>query len=164
MPVTRTLVKGEAVSDLAHFTFYGTGTVTAVTLKRFGVSADATLNNVYLFDGSTRLTDSASVSSGSTINFTNSNGLFTVNGSKTVAVRADILSTAAAGETVVQLTSAMSGSVAVTGAPVSGNLHTVATATLATVALGAVTQSGATNPGVTSMSGNQQQLSQQETY
>ncbi|MEK7075626.1 MAG: hypothetical protein AAB948_02440, partial [Patescibacteria group bacterium] len=149
MPVTRTLVKGEAVSDLAHFTFYGTGTVTAVTLKRFGVSADATLNNVYLFDGSTRLTDSASVSSGSTINFTSNSGLFTVNGSKTVAVRADILSTAAAGETVgVQLTSAMSGSNTVSGAPVSGNLHTVATATLATVALGAVTQSGATNPGV----------------
>ncbi|MHB8871529.1 MAG: beta strand repeat-containing protein [Candidatus Doudnabacteria bacterium] len=148
MPVTRTLVKGEAVSDLAHFTFYGTGTVTAVTLKRFGVSADATLNNVYLFDGSTRLTDSASVSSGSTINFTNASGLFTVNGSKTIAVRADILSTAAAGETVgVQLTSAMSGSNSVSGTPVSGNLHTVATATLATVALGAVTQSGATNPG-----------------
>ncbi len=148
MPVARTLVKGEAVSDLAHFTFYGTGTVTAVTLKRYGVSADATLNNVYLFDGSTRLTDSASVSSGSTINFTNAGGLFTVNGSKTVAVRADILSTAAAGETVgVQLTSAMSGSNSVSGAPVSGNLHTVATATLATVALGAVTQSGATNPG-----------------
>jgi len=148
MPVARTLVKGEAVSDLAHFTFYGTGTVTAVTLKRFGVSADATLNNVYLFDGSTRLTDSASVSSGSTINFTSNSGLFTVNGSKTIAVRADILSTAAAGETVgVQLTSAMSGSNSVGGAPISGNLHTVATATLATVALGAVTQSGATNPG-----------------
>ena len=148
MPVTRTLVIGEAATDLAHFTFYGTGTVTAVTLKRFGVSADATLNNVYLFDGSTRVTDAASVSSGSTINFTSASGLFTVNGSKTISVRADILSTAAAGETVgVQLTSAMSGSNSVSGAPVSGNLHTVATATLATVALGAVTQSGATNPG-----------------
>ena len=52
---------------------------------------DTTLNNVYLYNGMTRLTDAATVSNG-VVTFNSPNGLFTVNGSMTVSVRADIAS------------------------------------------------------------------------
>ena len=126
-------------ADLAHYNFTGKGTVTSLTLKRIGVSADTTLSNVYLFDGATRLTDAATVSSGSVVNFSNSSGLFMVDGMKTISVKADLAGSA--GETVgVSIDSASnvttSGSVAVSGTfPANGNLHSLATATtFATVA------------------------------
>ena len=145
-PASRAVVTNEGQADLAHFTFWGNAVVNSVTLKRIGVSADTSLGNVYLFDGATRITDASSVSSGSLITFNSSSGLFTVNGSKTISVRADMA--ASAGETVgIQLVSAMAGSVAFTGVPITGNSFTIATATLATVALGAGTVVGATDPG-----------------
>lgn len=145
-PASRAVVSTEGQADLAHFTFMGSGVVTNVVLKRLGVSADTSLTNVYLFDGATRITDASSVSSGSLINFNNTGGLFTVNGSKTLSVRADMA--AIAGETVgIQLVSAMTGSTAVSGTPVSGNLHNIAVATLAGVVMSSATGSGATDPG-----------------
>ncbi len=137
-PAARSVVTSEAGADLAHFTFWGTGTVTSVTLKRLGISQDSSLSSVYLYDGATRLTDAASVSNGSMITFNDPNGLFTVNGSKTISVRADMA--ASSGETVgVQLVSALVGSVAFSGTPISGNLFTIASATLAGVTFGTVT-------------------------
>ena len=146
-PAASTLVAGQATADLAHFTFSGSGTVTAMKLKRIGVSADSTLSNVYLFDGASRLTDAASVSNNGEINFNVPAGLFTVAGSKTLAVKSDIAASTS-GQTVgVMLTSFTTASGVVT-ANLSGNIHTIASATLATVAAGTVTPSGATlNPG-----------------
>jgi hypothetical protein len=142
-PAASTLVAGQATADLAHFNFMGNGTVTSITLNRTGVSADTTLSNVYLFDGATRLTDAASVSSGM-ITFTGLN--IAVNGSKVISVRSDIAASTS-GQTVgVALASAMTGSTAVTGTPVSGNVHTIATATLATVAVGTPTSTTSTDP------------------
>jgi hypothetical protein len=145
-PASGAVVTTQAAADLAHFTFSGNGAVTAVTLKRVGISSDASIGNVYLYDGNTRLTDATSVAGNSIINFTNSNGLFTVNGSKTISVKADLA--AAAGETIgVQLVSAATGSTAVGGTPVSANLMTTAAATLAGVSFGAITPSAASlNP------------------
>ena len=97
-PTARSVVLLEAGADLAHFAFSGTGTVTNVTLKRIGISADASLLNVYLYDGATRLTDAASVSSNSVITFNDPNGLFTVSGLKTISVKSDM--SAASGETI----------------------------------------------------------------
>jgi hypothetical protein len=146
-PASRAVVTTEGQADLAHFTFMGNAVVNNVTLKRVGVSADASLANVYLFDGATRITDASSVSSGSLITFNSAAGLFTVNGSKTISVRSDMA--ANAGETVgIQLVSAMAGTVAFTGTPVTGNTFTIATATLATVALSVPTGSGASDPGL----------------
>lgn len=142
MPASTTLVAGQATADLAHFAFYGNGAVTQVSLKRIGVSADSTLANVYLYQGNTRLTDAASVTTGSNINFSNPNGLFTVNGSATISVRADIAASAT-GQTVgIQLVSAMSGSTAVSGVPVSGNVSTISGVATATASLGANTITG----------------------
>ncbi len=146
-PASGTVVAGQATANLANFTFTGSGVVTGVTLKRIGVSADATLSNVYLFDGATRLTDAASVSNNGIVSFSIPSGLFTVNGSKTISVRSDIAS-GSQGQTVgVQLASFTTAAGTV-NPNLSGNVHTVATATLAGVSASAVTPTGATlNPG-----------------
>lgn len=140
-PASGTVVDGQARYNLAEFTFSGSGTVNSVKLNRIGVSADASLTNVYLYDGTKRLTDAATVSSGE-IFFNDAGGLFTVSGSKTISVMSDIDGTT--GETIgVRLVSYNGNAVSL-----SGNLHNIATATLATVAVGAPTPTsdGAPSP------------------
>ena len=129
-PASGTIVDGQARYNLAEFMFGGNGAVTNVKLNRIGVSADATLTNVYLYDGVKRLTDAATVSSG-VVSFNDAVGLFTVSGSKVISVLADVDGTA--GETIgVQLTSVNGVAYSI-----SGNMHTLATATQATTALSA---------------------------
>jgi len=146
-PTASTLVAGQATATLANFTFTGTGTVTGLSLQRTGVSADTTPSNVYLFDGATRLTDAASVTSNGMVSFNTPSGIFTVNGSKTISVRSDIAS-GTSGQTLgFNLVSYTAGGATVS-ASAMGSIHTIASATLATVASGTVTPSGATiNPG-----------------
>ena len=146
-PASTTLINDESQAVLANFVFTGSGIVTAVTMQRTGISADTSLSNVYLFDGDVRVTDAASVTSGSMINFSNSSGLFSVSGSKTISARADMAATA--GETIgVRLTAVTLSSGSVGGLPISGNNHTIATATLAGADLStAPTGSGDTDPG-----------------
>jgi len=128
-PAGGTIVDGQARYELAKFTFSGNAAVTNVKFKRLGVSADASLTSVYLYDGTKRLTDSATVADG-VINFNDAGGIFTVSGSKTITVSADVDGTS--GETIgVQVTSVNGNSMVV-----SGNVHQIATATLATVAYG----------------------------
>jgi len=127
-PVSGTFVNTQGRADLAHFMFTGNGTVTALKLNRIGVSADASLQNVYLYDGTKRLTDSATVASG-VIFFNDAAGLFTVAGSKVISVQADLNGTA--GETVGVQLFEVNG----TAVNVTGNTHQLATATLATTAL-----------------------------
>lgn len=142
-PAAGTVIAGQGLTTLTRFQVNGVGTITGVTLRRIGVSADSTLSNVYLFDGSTRLTDSASVSGGSTITFS---GLsIPVSGSKTIDARATIYGSAAAGELVgLQVTGVTLASGTVSGLPVSGNLFTVSTATLASVGVSEALPSSAT--------------------
>ncbi len=134
------LVQGQAVGTLAKFTFANpTGAdikVTNLGFKRIGVSNDSTLANVYIYNGTKRLTDSAGVSS-SAFNFNDSTGLFTVPAGQTfvVSVVADI-----AGSTSGQQVGAQLVSVSSTGTldssvsfPVNGYTQTVSAATLATV-------------------------------
>jgi len=103
-PASSTLVAGQALGHLASYEFKNpTATdvkVTSVKMMRKGVSADSTLSNVYLFNGWTRLSDSATVSSGS-ISWNNSAGLFTIPAGKsvTVATRSDIAASTS-GQTV----------------------------------------------------------------
>lgn len=145
-PASSTFVTNQGTATLANFVFTGSGTVTALSVKRIGVSADASLSSVFLFNGDQRLTDGASVSSGSIANFTDPNGIFTVNGVTTISVRANLA--ASAGETMgIQLTGVTLSNGTVGGVPATGNLHTVATATLAAVAIGTSTASGSSDPG-----------------
>jgi hypothetical protein len=149
-PAAGTVTTAASQVPLVRFTFNGNYTVTSMVLKRIGVSADTSISNAYLFDRDTqqRLTDGASVSSGSLITFNNPSGLFTVTGNKTISVRVDLA--ANAGETIgIQLVSfTVSG-----GSPatvnLSGNLFTVATATLASVSIASstITGSGNSDPG-----------------
>ncbi|MFA5047524.1 MAG: hypothetical protein WC516_00615 [Patescibacteria group bacterium] len=140
-PASGTLVAGQAIADLAHFTVTNTGSseakVTTLKFKRIGVSADATLSSIYLYEGANRLTDGASVSSGN-ISFNDASGIIVLpaGGSKTISVRANIL-TGTSGQTIgVAYVNADSSLV-------SGNLMSIATATLGTASFAATTYPGA---------------------
>jgi hypothetical protein len=152
-PAPGTIVTGQSQFPLARLTFTNGDnaevTVTQLKVKRIGVSADSSLANVYLFNGATRLTDGAAVSS-SVISFNDSTGLFKVPayGSVTITVASD--DGGSAGETVgVQLvasTDITTNASSVNGYfPLTGNLHTIATGTLATLGFAA---SASTTPTI----------------
>jgi Putative peptidoglycan binding domain len=124
--VNSTLIAGQTGAILGNFTFSGNGTVSNVELMRTGVSNNSTLTNVYLYDGATRLTDAASVSSDGTIRFNNVN--LAVAGSKSVSVRADIAG-GTSGQTVGVMFSKMTpvGGSQATVSGVMANNQTIAT-------------------------------------
>ncbi len=135
MQPTGQLVTSQAAARIADFTFTGNGTITNIELQRIGISTDSTLENVYLYDGNVRLTDAASVVTGGFIRFNAGSGLFTVNGTRTVTVRADLSSTAGGNSVGVKVNSVTAlGSSAATFTNVMGNILTVASGvTTATV-------------------------------
>lgn len=151
------LVAGQAIGALAKFTFANpTGAdikVTNIAFKRIGISNDATMANVYLYNGAKRLTDAGGVSSGA-FNFNDSTGIFTVPAGQTytVSVLADIAASTSGQQIGAQLTAVTStgtldSSVAL---PINGATQTVSAATLATVDYGATTlpaENTALSPG-----------------
>ena len=152
-PSNKALVDGQAIGELAKFTFVNpTGsevTVTNLGFKRIGVSNDSTLTAVYLYNGATRITDSAGISS-TMFNFNDTNGVFKVpaGGTVTISVRANV--DGSSGEQIgVQLLSVAASSALDTSVvlPISGGLQTLSSATLGTVAFTYTGPSGATeNP------------------
>jgi hypothetical protein len=151
-PSQTVLVTGQAIGDLAHFTFTNTSAtaakVTNLKFNRTGISADSVLSNVYLFNGATRLTDAATVSTG-VISFASpTSGLFTVPAgtSMTVSVRSDI--SGGAGQVVGVSLSSVESDVAVGGTfPIAAANHSIANGTMGTVALNYTGPSGITeNP------------------
>jgi hypothetical protein len=144
---------GQSGAKLATFSLMnGTNAevkITSLALKRIGVSADTTLASVYLYEGVSRLSDAASVSSGS-ITFNSSAGLFSIaaGATKKVWVAANIAG-ATSGQTVgvgilnaASIVTSPAATIAGTF-PVNGNLLSIAQATLATVSYGAVTPAAA---------------------
>ena len=90
-PAAGTVVQSQAAADLAHFAFSGTGTLSSVTLTRTGISDQGTLDNVYIYDGATRLTDGYAFNNSGALTI---NGLnVAVAGTKTLSVKADVNST-----------------------------------------------------------------------
>lgn len=135
----------KSVVTLAKFMFSGTGSVTQLQVKRLGVSSDSDLSNVYLFEGDTRLTDAASVGGSSLITFNNPGGLFTVTGSKTISVVAEITNNISSGKTLgAQLTSFTVANGTPASTSISGNLMTTSNVTsdLAYPDFGTVTPTG----------------------
>jgi len=152
-PGPGTLVQGQVAATLAVYNLTGTGTVTGLTLQKLGVSSNNLLQNVYLYNGATRLTDAASVNSSGQITFANGTNLFAVNGSMTLSVLADIVCSGSSpcesdsGQTVgVQLTAIqLAGNMVASGVPISGNLMSVVSApNVATVSVTNVTPSTST--------------------
>ncbi len=141
---TGMIVSGQSGALLANVTFSGNGTVSSVQFQRTGVSADATLTNVYLYDGNTRITDAASVVTGGYINFNAPNGLFTVNGSRTISVRADIAGSTSGQSVGVKLNSVTAGGSASTYTNVWGNQLQISSVTTASVNFAALSTSTVT--------------------
>ena len=136
-----------------NFTAQSETKVTTLKLTRSGVSADADFANSYLYEGATRLTDSASVSGG-VFTFTNSNGLFTVpaGGSKVVSLKVDLTTNPAlsSGKTFTFRVNAASDVVATNAVagtfPVSGNeFRTASVSDLGKLTIANQNPSGATN-------------------
>ncbi len=149
---SNTLIVGQANANLASFTVTassdGDVKITSFKVKRTGISSDSTLDSVYLYNGDTRLTDNASVSSGY-VSWNNSAGIITVPAgtSVTLTVKADMAGSS--GETVgVSLEAASdisAGGAVVSGSfPINGNLMSLASATLASVAFGSPTPAAGT--------------------
>ena len=151
-PSGSVLVQGQGIGDLADFTFTNPTAapinVTGLTFNRIGVSNDATLANVYLYNGVNRITDSAGVSN-SQFSYSNPAGLFTVpaGGTYTVSVRSDIADNTSGQQIGVSLVSVSSTGTLDSSVsfPIMGGYQTISAANLATVSYGAtVTPSAAT--------------------
>ena len=138
------IVQGQAGARLADVTFSGNGTVTNIEFQRTGVSADTALTNVYLYEGNVRISDAASVVTGGFIRFNNGSGLFTVNGSRTISVRADIAASTNGQSVGVKLNSVTANGAMSTYTNVSGNMLQIGSATPATVAFSTITVSNST--------------------
>ncbi|MEA4910577.1 hypothetical protein SDC9_07938 [bioreactor metagenome] len=110
------LVAGQAHAKLADIVFSGTGIVTGVQLQRTGVSNNNVLTNVYLYEGNTKISDGASVMADGSIRFNFGTGLFSVTGSKTISVFADVEKNNTSGQSV---------GVALTGYTIAGNAPAV---------------------------------------
>ena len=132
-PASGYIVGGQATADLAHFVFTGTGTVNTVVLQRTGISDQNTLSNVYLYDGTNRLTDGYSFNNVGQLTM-NSLGL-AINGSRTISVKADVAVVTNASSLGVTLTSFTAAGQTATTASVKGNDMTYGSGNLATVYL-----------------------------
>ena len=145
-PTYAALVQGQAIAELAKFTFSNPSgapiTVTNLAFKRIGVSSDSTLANVYLFQGNTRITDSAGVSN-TLFNFNAPSGLFTVpaGSSVSISVRSDIAGSTSGQQVGVQLTNVSASGLLDTSVvlPITGSALLISSATLATIDFGATT-------------------------
>ena len=130
------LVAGSARATLGNFVFTGNGIVTSVKLQRSGISDSDTLGNIYLYDtvSGQRLTDAASAAADGSVTINNGLGLFTVAGSKSVSVMADVnegKGGQSVGVSLIGYTVAGNPAAVVSG--VNGPNLPIGTATLATV-------------------------------
>ncbi|HVB20118.1 MAG TPA: peptidoglycan-binding protein [Candidatus Paceibacterota bacterium] len=138
------LVATQGIGDLGDFVFANPTSapinVTGLTFNRTGVSNDATLANVYLYNAGTRITDSAGVNNGQ-FSYSDSAGLFTVpaGGTYTVSVRSDIASGSSGQQIGVSLVSVTSSGTLDSSVsfPIASGYQTISSATLATVSYGA---------------------------
>lgn len=137
-PASSVVVAGQAIADLAHFTFTNNDTITNVKLQRTGISLNTTLANVYLYQGNTRVSDGVAVNNtDGSITFNNLS--IAVNGSVTLKVMADIAALTSGQIVGVQLVSYTTSGNTMSSASISGNNMSVAAATMATAQVGANT-------------------------
>lgn len=97
-PPSTTIATGQALAPFIDILFTGQGTVNSITFQRGGFSSNNDLSAIYLFDGNTRLTDAKTFDSNGIVIFNNLN--ITVNGSKTISLKADVSLDAFSGSTI----------------------------------------------------------------
>src|ERR1035437_9037822 len=133
-PASGYIIANQATADLAHFTFSGAGTANTVVLQRTGISDQNTLTNVYLYDGTVRLTDGFSFNNVGQLTM---NGLaIAVNGSKTISVKADVASDVTNASTLgISLIGFTAAGNTATTVNIRGNEMTVGVGSLASVLL-----------------------------
>ena len=150
-PANSTLITGQSAAPIAKFVITNKDSVeakvTKVELQRIGVSADATLSNVYLFNGATRLTDAVSVSQGK-ITFNNPNGIITIPaGNSVILTVASDIAISTEGQIVgASLTGVTSNVEVKSTLPIQGGTHTIAKATLSTITATKVSLGTSTDP------------------
>ncbi|MEK7108323.1 MAG: hypothetical protein AAB898_01500, partial [Patescibacteria group bacterium] len=144
-PSGATLPDGATGVEVATWKFMGTGTVDSLLLNLGGVNATTIINNIYLYEGDTRLTDGRSVNS-ATRQATFSNINWAVSGTKYLTAVVEFAVGAAGGETV---SLGIASAANVTSAsdiggtfPANGNTFTMAANNAGTVT---VTKSGSIN-------------------
>lgn len=106
--------------------------VTGVKLLRSGISTNSDVNNVYLYDGNTKLAEMVSITSDNIVTFSDTAGLFTVPAgtSKTIVVKADIANSASATGKTMRFGINAASDITVEGAtatgifPINGNYMT----------------------------------------
>lgn len=140
-PASGTVVAPSSGFVFSKYTFTGSGTVTSLKITRIGISSNESIPNIYLYDGATRLTDGASLNSDNTATFNSTSGLFSVVGSKTISVIAEVVNTLTPYSIGLNLISVTSGGV-ISPVSIAGNIHYVAGVTTATVDFGTVTPTG----------------------
>jgi hypothetical protein len=140
----------------ANFTASSDGAVQVNTVKitRSGISADADLSNVYLYDGDTRIAENPSISGG-VITFTNPAGLFSVAAGQTkvITVKADLANGTTSGKTIA-LSIASPADVSTDGAAVNGSaignmMSTATVSDLGKLTVADVSSSTTVDPGTT---------------
>jgi hypothetical protein len=118
-PAQRTVTLNAEAVEVLVARFTGTGTVNSVTLKRMGAGATADFTNIYVYDGSERVTSGKSLTSSTgKVTFINLN--FDVNGTKDMTFVGDMAGTA--GNVDYLVLEAASATNSVSGLPVTGNL------------------------------------------
>jgi hypothetical protein len=142
-PAAGALIGSQAIADMLHVNFTGTGTVTSVTLKRTGISDQNLFTNVYLYDGNVRITDGYAFNVNGVLTMTGLN--IAVSGSKVISVRGDVMAGAVStqGSAAIALTGFAANGSAVT-ANVQGNMFSVISGSAAGASLSANTYVGTT--------------------
>jgi len=152
---SNTVLQNQSIANMATFNFTassdGASIVKTVKIKRTGISSDTALSNVYLYDGSTKLTDAGSISAGY-VTFSDNSGLFTVaaGATKAITVKADIAAnTGNVGVSINAASDIIANGATISGTfPMTGNLMSMTSVTdLATAVAGTVASSGNINAG-----------------
>lgn len=138
-PAAASVANGAADVVLSKLVFTGTGTVTGIKVKRTGLSSDARLTAVKLFDGTTQVGNSQTLNSLHKAIFTGLN--IAVSGSKTLILAGDIVAAGGAGE-ILRLGLEAAGDVTLSGGtspsgtfPIEGNGQTITSVTIGTATL-----------------------------
>src|SRR3989338_9996237 len=118
-PAAMTVTTNAQRVEMLRMKLMGTGTVQTMTLKRLGAGAVGDIDNVYIYDGATRLTSGKSLSA-ATGEVTFANLKIDVSGSKDLSVVAELAGTAG-NVNYMSLTGMKLASGTVSGLPLNGN-------------------------------------------